>query len=910
MADPAKIQPIDKSADPYVDILKLMRELTKEQSRELVIAKQLSIENQLLTDLKKTHLTDEQKLVTLQTSVIAKTKEIVELEITKKNLLARGYHVGSVAIDGIKNNIKDLRKETRAAAKEFDAIHRKMVLISSGIETMNKIGLEEAVKFTKELRDNWASHPMLGMKTLLLKAIDIFNVLDTAAAKFRQEMGFTRKFTEGIDSSARQIAFNFAHIGVTAEIAYQAVGGITKNLFSSMSATTAMVRDISIMSAQLGISADESAEFMKNMGIAFRSTAGAQSNMVYFTAAMSEAAGVPLGEVMKDISSATKNSYQFVSRTGVSLVKAAIEARRMGTSLESATQTSRSLLNFTQNVKDEMEASVLVGKAINLQKARELAYHRDIRGLNKEILNIMKETDFENLDPFQQEAVAKALGKSAGELANMAQAERERLGWEKSTDPHVQAQLKAYKDMMAATESIANENGKNMRLQLQAKANQAAIASITQSWNAILNRIGEGVLPFIEMTLRGIAYVLGGINRFFGWINDGASSIAGWLGTVTKFIIGAAVAATLLVGMKGLGKLVSWATGGIGKGIGKMLGGIASGAGKFGKANILKAAIGIAALGAALYVFAKGIKPFADVKWGPVFIGVAALYLLGHAVSSLGKATTAMIKGAVGIAVLGGALWLFGKLSKPFAEINWKGMLGATLALAAVALVAGIMGAPPIIGFILMGAVAIAALGLALIPFAAAAWIASKALQNLSDVKWKDIATGIFRIGIQTPLIAGMGMAMLIAAPGIAAFSLALIPLSFIANRAGAGMMNLGAGLKMITESFGQLQNMSFIGTILQIKNLSSAIKDLSKVISAMPDISVEKLKAIALAGGGGEAAQKKDNTSEMLSAIKDAIDGLRTDFKNGAVTATVFLDSQKFDSAIGRRMIFTGALA
>ena len=50
-----------------------------------------------------------------------------------------------------------------------------------------------------------------------------------------------------------------------------------------------------------------------------------------------------------------------------------------------------------------MEASVLLGKSMNLQKARELAYHRDITGLNKEIVKLAKDANFEQLDPFQQD---------------------------------------------------------------------------------------------------------------------------------------------------------------------------------------------------------------------------------------------------------------------------------------------------------------------------------------------------------------------------------------------------------------------------------------------------------------------------------------------------------------------------
>ena len=861
------------------------------------------------SEVAKNEVTLTEKLSSVQSSIEAKTKEIAFWENERLHNSAAVAGMGSL-IRNEQMRLLGLLKEEYAERDRINSIINKQL---AGAILLEKTGLKPLVDRVKQYQDLWNKDGgvvvALAGFNIWKKTFELFKSIDDAAAEFRMQMGLTRSESEGVYKTIQELTINLTQVGVTAKIASAAAFELSKALYSSNSVSYELAENVSLMKAQLGVAEGTSAEFVKTLGMMSQTTAAAQVNMSYYAANMSKAAGVPLGEVMQDVNTAVKNSYQFITKSGVALIKAAIEARRMGTSLESATQSGRSLLNFTQNVKDEMEASVLVGKSINLQKARELAYHRDIRGLNKEILNIMKETDFENLDPFQQEAVAKALGKSAGELGNMAQAERQRMDMERSTNSEIQKGLKSYKEQMAATESIAKENGKNLAIQLRTQQNQARIAAISQTWASIMQKMSAAFLPMVLKALEGINFVLNKIAEHPN-ILKGLGLVVGTIGGIMLIVKAFSALKFALFGIKAASTALGGATAAGGGMLGGLFRGIGTALRQLRPADIARFAISLALLGGALYVFAKGIKPFADVKWGPVFAGVGALVVLGIAVSALGKMTTSMMKGAVGVAVLGGALWLFGTLVKPFTEINWKGMLTATLALAAVALVAGIMGAPPIIGFILMGAVAIAALGLALIPFAAAAWIASKALQNLSDVKWKDIATGIFRIGIQTPLIAGMGMAMLIAAPGIAAFSLALIPLSFIANRAGAGMMNLGAGLKMITESFGQLQNMSFIGTILQIKNLSSAIKDLSKSISAMPDISVEKLKAIALAGGGGEAAQKKDNTSEMLSAIKDAIDGLRTDFKNGAVTATVFLDSQKFDSAIGRRMIFTGALA
>lgn len=852
MAENEKVSELLNLHKMLADALKDEYDLT---NKKLAVTKVLnSIQSEIVKDAKQ-----ESKLKSeaLKKSLDFKKVQDEILSLIKAQQEGRATHVNYEA------EIVKHMKKARELAKEKQALDNQIAsqayLQSLGLQALNKIGFQDAIKFSNELNEAFSTGGVFGvLGKALVYALDVFNKMDTAAAKFRQEMGITREYTKSIDENARDIAFNFAQVGVTAEKAYEATLGLSKALFSSMSATKAMATDVALLSSQLGISADVSSEFMKNMGLVGRDTASSKSNMTFFTAKLTEAAGVPLKEIMEDVSNATKNSYQFISRSGLSLIKASVEAKRMGTNLESATKSAGSLLNFTQNVKDEMEASVLLGKSFNLQKARELSYNRDIKGLNNEILRLMKEANFEQLDAFQQDAVARALGKSAGELANMAQAERERLGWERSSDPIVRAQLKSYKEMMGATESVAKNLGQSERHQLMIKANQAAIASITQSWQAILQRIGEGILPLIDVTLKAIAYGVGLINTGIGKVNAWATNLNATFGKFTKILMGALVVTGLLFGAKGLGRLVGWVGGGVGKGIENFFGGIARGVGKFGGSDVLKGALGLFVVSASLIPFAFAMKMLEGVSWKTVGVMAVGMLILVAAVAALGAI---MMSGVGTVAILAGAA-------------------------------------------------ALLILGVAMIPFAAAAWIASKALQNLADVPLFKIAAGLSVLGLASTLIIAGGLALGLAAPGIIAFSIALRFLASPAERVGKALIDLGAGLKTTVDAMGALQSLSFVGTILQIRNLSKAVVDLSKSINDMPDIKVDKLKTLMLpVAAAGVTETKGESMTDLLVAIKDGIDALRNDMKSGVLTANVYIDSQKLDSAMGRRLAYTGQL-
>lgn len=99
------------------------------------------------------------------------------------------------------------------------------------------------------------------------------------------------------------------------------------------------------------------------------------------------------------------------------LIEAAAEARRFGLELKDLESVQESLLNFEQSIGAELEAELLTGKQINLDRARGFALINDQKGLlqeitsNQEILNAFQDGNF-----FQQKAIEKALGMSADQI--------------------------------------------------------------------------------------------------------------------------------------------------------------------------------------------------------------------------------------------------------------------------------------------------------------------------------------------------------------------------------------------------------------------------------------------------------------------------------------------------------------
>lgn len=108
----------------------------------------------------------------------------------------------------------------------------------------------------------------------------------------------------------------------------------------------------------------------------------------------------------------------FRGNTG-ELVKTVLEAKKLGLTLDQITNTQSSLLDFESSISSQIEAELLTGRQINLERARLFALNNDIAGLTEEIAkqNITA-ASFSGMNAIQQESIAKTLGMSASTLGD------------------------------------------------------------------------------------------------------------------------------------------------------------------------------------------------------------------------------------------------------------------------------------------------------------------------------------------------------------------------------------------------------------------------------------------------------------------------------------------------------------
>jgi len=278
--------------------------------------------------------------------------------------------------------------------------------------------------------------------------------------------------------------------------------------------------------------------------------------------------------------------------------------------------------------------------------------------------------------------------------------------------------------------------------------------------------------------------------------------------------------------------------------------------------DMFKAALGLGALGAAIYVIGKALDSFAEVEWGSILkagVVIGGLALMGE---MLGAAAIPMALGAVGLGLLGGAIWVIGKALEMFQDLDWETIGKAFVAITGLGVLGAIAGvAAPLI---LLGAAAIGAMGLALLPFAAAMAIAGPAMDQFAD--------GMERLS----KISGSGILELAGALG--ALSVAMV--AFAAGNAIAGLGNLVSNFLSIggDSPVEQLLKISKAGPgVAQaadgLNQIGKAMEVFAKVpkdaMEAVNDFPWVRATAFVAAGGKMSVTTPEKTSVGVMNASK-----------------------------------------
>jgi hypothetical protein len=629
-----------------------------------------------------------------------------------------------------------------------------------------------------------------------------------AADKLGKNIRSFGGFVDSAQFSALGLSFIFDDAEETAKSLSKEFGGLKDVTFGTQLNTN-------LMATNMGISGNEAASIVGSFARMNDGSASTAMDMAATTKEMAKAAGVPVDQVMKDVAGSAQAFAEYGKDGGLNIAKAAVSAAKLGVGMDSLTKVTDSLLDFETSINSELELGAMLGRNINLDRARALAYEGNIGGAVKETLQSLGGIEeFNKMDIFQKRKAAELLGLSVEEFQKMA-----------------------------ANSDKLNDDG-TVQVSTFNQITEAITASATAS-GGFLKTMGGLVLGAAQMggsfaqmgmDVKGMASAgLDKIKSLFGARPPvpGAPPIPPVPGAPP--LPGAPPAPSLPSTPPPPSTVAPQGDVGAADQADKMS--------KINAGDLVKGAAALLILAAALYVSAKAFQEFATVEWESVAKGIVGLAGLAGIAYLLSKIQGEMIKGAVAIAILGAALVPFAFALNLMGGVDSNGLVAS---------------------------------GIALIAFTGA----------------------VFALGA---LLAGPGAIIFGAGIiGFLALGAALIVLGAGLQMVGAGFSAISSGLPMLVEQISMLSTINF----LPILGLAGALTVLSIALAAVAATGMLALPALLalglIAGGaaavmGGGEGEGGDRTGELIDEIK----GLRADLIAGKIAVNI--DGQKVTSNVGK---------
>jgi hypothetical protein len=666
------------------------------------------------------------------------------------------------------------------------------------------------------------------------------------------------------------------------------------------------------MEQNLGVAVEDSTAVMQNfMGIG-KMSADVANKTAGAAASLAKAAGVPFAKVMKDVATAGGEVLKLVRGSVDSLVKGAVEARRLGLELKDVGAAADKFLDFQSSINSEMEASVLFGKDINFTRARELAYAGDLAGLAKEQSRILKDVgDLRKLDAFQTKALAESMGLSVDQLVKM-NAKQEELNELRRKNPDLAAQYEKDLDVLDKTNESLEEKYKKEIRSRQIASQQTKILN---DINQIITQLAELFLPVVSIVMgilvglikissilitgimtpitliydafRYITTEVFDLNKF---LSETSGTLMGMLpqwNLLWKSVTAAIVTIGVFLGRKQLREMLldgiagpfKTALGFIGKYKEKLKDVATSVVSKVtGGAGAAIPTTGAGATGGGTSKFMEGIKgidPKMLLSLGVAMVAFAgAVLILAHAAKVFGSPEaqagfSSMAIAAVGLAVITAAL---------------VGL--STLITTASPVIV------PAIGIMLGFAAAVGILSLAAMGFGKSFQMFVEGFERAMEINLFSLAAGFY---VLSGAIAAFGASM--AVGGIGSFFgggmlLQLMALAAISPGlilASDALSSIGSTLQMFKDE-----------TIVEgIDNITESVKALNKEINNVNLLNIAGLSAV---GTMGKTAATGGGNAELVNKLDELI----VLMKNGGIAVNI--DGSKVSTAVGVATKFKGA--
>jgi len=620
------------------------------------------------------------------------------------------------------------------------------------------------------------------------------------------------------------------------------------------------------MAHEFGIAGEAAAKLHAQMSKMPGETEETATHAMEATFEFAKSKGLSAQMIQQDLAENTTEMARAAGKGAEQFGKSAVKLREMGTSMTTMSKVADALLDYESSMAAQMEASVILGKEINLDKARQLALNNETEALGAEMLKqIGSSANFAKMNRLEQDIYAKSVNMTIPEMQQMLDAQEKKAKYSGEDAGNVEKMLGYIMEKGGVVAGIFQKHGMLIMVMVQLMTSVGGM----QLLNNIRLGIGNGLLIAKNVILgigQGIMMTMVFLDNLLlkGIIGRGVASTANFIKEQAQFLwrkmtentlfgqwmanmaarrsarIAEAAQEKALAAKGKVPKVTPTPKGGAGAGAGKGLRGLAGGLKAMGSAKVLFGAFNLAVAATGLLLMVAAL-PFLFAISGLGVAAGAGLKSLASGIKSFGNPKT--LFGAGVMAAVAAATAALGAATMLFAAGGAGGtalMIASLIALTVALVVLGSIAPVGFIGVALVLAVGIAMvlLGVAVVLAAIGLSIVVDALIKLFEVLTLEKIGLLFLLG-PAMMAVGLGALVLaagflVAAPALLLFGIAAALSSIGIAALGVGLIVLGAGVMVVSLGFQMLSEVLSIEFIESLASLIPVAAGLSLSLLAL----------------------------------------------------------------------------
>jgi hypothetical protein len=487
------------------------------------------------------------------------------------NKIGLGALSNAIGFDEINKEVEKFARELEDTEPNLSEAEKKQRVMNKSFELMGK-------SLTEALNDPLISASLLlkVVSSLAGKIAEGFKRSQENTGNLAKNLNITNGEAMELSKSFSQASFGSDRLFVSSKGLTETLIAINSELGTSVQLTSEELLTFTKLRETAGLTNEEL------MGIQSLSLANGESfdanadSLLNQVSALNRASGIYLNEkeVLKDISKLSAATTLSLGKNPKALGEAVATAKSLGMEMAKVDAIAGSLMDFESSITSELEAELLLGRDINLEKARQAALNNDLATLAREIADQAgSAAEFGEMNRIQQEAIAKAVGMNREDLAQTLFVQEQLAGASGKEAERRQKLLDARIEEvgLAQAQRELEENGLENMLN-QATASEKMQAS-QEKINELFTAFGAMFAPIVNMFANVAGFIMESKLAMVG-LSAVAGALVGVLSAMAAKSIVSAISA-IFTGAASLGPFgIPLAMGGVAA----LIGAIAAGA--------------------------------------------------------------------------------------------------------------------------------------------------------------------------------------------------------------------------------------------------------------------------------------------------------------------------------------------